>query len=716
MNDYNKGDMKVFYTGDYYFNPNGRATTFTGTTGDDKMWIAGEESTVYSSSGNDIVSLVGYSGSNVVYTGAGNDFVGTNYNNNYTIFGGKGNDTIRLRVSRTYAAGEDDDDLFVLLNGANSVTCDGGAGGDEFWFIESINNVSIKGGAGNDTYNFDPYYMFGPYHNDVVISDLSSGDVIRYFEDKSDGSGLSYYKDSSGDIVLRDDDNGVFTITLQGVTDISQVADVKYRSYYSTKTLGEIFKVTADPDPDPDPDPEPDPESDPDPDEPVYDDQLYFNDEETAVELLESYEEDSFDASDYEELKSIDGSAVTNDIEIYGNDLGNSIVGGNGNDTLYGSGGNDTLKGGNGKDVFVYSEGNDVITDYTAGKDTIKIESGSIKKAALSGSNVILTVDSGKITVKNAKSKKITIVDEDDNSFTTIISATASTSSSSKVTLSNTDDSIFTAESTTVTIDASKRSKAIKITGNSKANKIYGGKMKDTLYGGSGNDLIKGNAGADKLFGDAGNDTLYGGAAADTLSGGAGNDKLYGDAGNDSLAGGAGADTLSGGAGNDTLKGEAGKDVFLFDGQGKDVITDYTANQDKIVFTDEDVSIASIKGSDVIFILESGSSINVKKGKGKNITIVDTNGDEMTEKYTTTTYFNDEDDEDEDEDYDDDEMYYVERPWFAEDNNFAADDLSSLLDGTVKDISNVSQDNKSTALTTNLIQYVNDLTTMTKED
>lgn len=98
-----------------------------------------------------------------------------------------------------------------------------------------------------------------------------------------------------------------------------------------------------------------------------------------------------------------------------------------------------------------------------------------------------------------------------------------------------------------VEIDASKRTKAIKIFGTSMSNFISGGTKNDTLYGGDGNDKLYGNEGNDKLFGDAGNDTLYGGF------------------------------------GNDTLTGGDGADVFYYsNGDGKDVITDYQSGVDKI--------------------------------------------------------------------------------------------------------------------------------------
>ena len=61
------------------------------------------------------------------------------------------------------------------------------------------------------------------------------------------------------------------------------------------------------------------------------------------------------------------------------------------------------------------------------------------------------------------------------------------------------------------------------------------------------------------------------------------------DGGNDTLNGGAGNDILFGGAGNDTLTGGAGADQFVFlanSNSGKDVITDFEAGTDKVVFAD----------------------------------------------------------------------------------------------------------------------------------
>ncbi|MBO4780673.1 MAG: hypothetical protein J5497_08555, partial [Selenomonadaceae bacterium] len=141
----------------------------------------------------------------------------------------------------------------------------------------------------------------------------------------------------------------------------------------------------------------------------------------SGVTLLSSYSDKKFDVSTIEGGKNfvtINASAVTYGVEIIGNELANSIVGGKGNDTLEGDKGNDTLKGGNGADVFVYYDGfgNDVISDYAV-EDTIYIVSGKINNVKKSGKDVVLTVSgkkTGKITVKNSVTKGITYIDADD--------------------------------------------------------------------------------------------------------------------------------------------------------------------------------------------------------------------------------------------------------------------------------------------------------------
>ena len=359
------------------------------------------------------------------------------------------------------------------------------------------------------------------------------------------------------------------------------------------------------------------------------------------------------------------GLAATQGIEIIGNASGNSIKGGKGddiisgeagNDTIYGGSGNDiisggtgsnTLSGGEGNDIFVYTGGDDFITDYKAGEDRIKLVSAEIVSADVLGSNIVLTTSAGNITVKGAKNSQITVIDSADVETSQLYGRMNYSADKKMLSLT----SAFTGTldvsdylTTVKKIDAASTSKAIKIYGNSQANTIFGGKGADTIYGGTGKDSIFGNAGADKLFGEAGNDSLFGEA---------GNDKLFGEDGND---------TLSGGAGSDTLTGGAGKDVFVYgSGDGKDTITDYAENQDKLKITSGEISGYSFSGSSVVFTVGSGT-LTVQNGKGKKITITDAKNKTTTKVYSGA-------------------VSGRSALWFADDDNFTtnAPALDSIL-------------------------------------
>ncbi|HKK22332.1 MAG TPA: cadherin-like domain-containing protein, partial [Pseudohaliea sp.] len=111
------------------------------------------------------------------------------------------------------------------------------------------------------------------------------------------------------------------------------------------------------------------------------------------------------------------------------------------------------------------------------------------------------------------------------------------------------------------------------IAGTGLGDEITGGPDNDRLSGGNGDDIINGEAGIDRLAGGNGNDVL---------NGGENNDVLYGNNGNDQLVGGPGADLLDGGAGNDILTGNEGADLFIYDGRGDDVITDFMVGEDEL--------------------------------------------------------------------------------------------------------------------------------------
>ena len=279
-------------------------------------------------------------------------------------------------------------------------------------------------------------------------------------------------------------------------------------------------------------------------------------------------------------VQTIDASAKTAAINITGNAANNFISGGTkndvidggkGNDSISGGKGNDTLTGGIGNDIFIYSkgDGNDVITDYVAGEDKIKIVSGSVTGYSVKNSDAILKIGSGAITLKNAGSNAISVLDEDDNLIVYnngLIYNNSKISRADAVTITSDFDGEFGNYGASVeTIDASARTKAIEITGNTGANYILGGKAKDTIDGGKG------------------------------------------------------ADTIIGGKGNDLLTGGKGNDVFYFSGaDGNDTITDYSAGD--IISVEGSVTY-STKNSDAILKIGTGN-VTLQGAAETAITIV----------------------------------------------------------------------------------------------
>ena len=274
---------------------------------------------------------------------------------------------------------------------------------------------------------------------------------------------------------------------------------------------------------------------------------------------------------------TIDASSHTNAMEIYGNAKNNSILGTSGDDTIGGTTGNDTLTGGDGADIFLYSAGNDVITDYAEGVDTLKVTSGTITSVTASGSDIVMKIGSGSLKVNGGKSSAITIIDatnktkvfDDGLIYNGVLSDTnAVTITAAYINTLEAGDYV----STVATIDASGRSTAMNIFGNDNSNSIAG------------------------------------------------------TTGNDTLQGAAGDDTLLGGKGNDTLLGGSGRDVFVYaNGEGNDLIIDYTEGEDVISLVSASVSSYYLDGDNVALKIGSGT-LTVKDGADKNIRVLGATG------------------------------------------------------------------------------------------
>ncbi len=395
----------------------------------------------------------------------------------------------------------------VIVGGTGADTIGGGTGND-----------TLTGGKGNDVF----VYTAG---NDVITDYGTGNDTIKF-------SATATYSVSSSDVVFKVGSN---TLKVKGAKNTAvTVADSKnsLTTYQGGLIYNGASSVSA-----------------------------------TSLSVTSFYGNKLADSAYGSNVATITAASRTKALSITGNSQDNLIIGSTGNDTLGGGKGNDTLTGGNGKDVFIYTAGNDVITDFTAGQDTIKATVGAVANYSISGSDAIFQIGKiGSITVKNGKNSAVTLMDSGKKALTyqnSIIYNNATVAKSTAITvMSGAANTITTSDygSNVVSVDASGRTAGLKFTGNTKANKIIGG---------------------------------------------------------------SGADTLDGGKGNDTLTGGAGEDIFVYaTGEGNDVITDYTSGEDYIKISSGTVSTYTLKGSDLVLKVDSGS-IKVKNGKTAAVAVID---------------------------------------------------------------------------------------------
>ena len=253
-------------------------------------------------------------------------------------------------------------------------------------------------------------------------------------------------------------------------------------------------------------------------------------------------------------IENLGGSAFND--TLIGNDVGNWLSGGAGNDTMRGGAGNDTLEDDQGNNVFDGGDGNDFIYSSYGYQDVIEFRAGDDQDRVY----YIEATDEVRI-YGYTSAQSITQVGSD------VV-----------VVLSDTDQITFRSTNVT-TVQAT-----LNFMGPS------GTAGDDTLTGTSGPDTIHGLGGNDTITGDAGDDTLAGGAGADTLDGGDGNDVLFtaerspdyatpyypSAASPPLLDTGSEVDTVTGGTGNDVIfagygdnvDGGAGTDTLLVSFQG----------------------------------------------------------------------------------------------------------------------------------------------------
>lgn len=215
------------------------------------------------------------------------------------------------------------------------------------------------------------------------------------------------------------------------------------------------------------------------------------------------------------------------------------LIGGSGNDTLTGGSARDSLYGGSGNDVYVFNADSQFDLVYDSyGNDTVLIEAlpHNVTLSRLEGSlDLVVRLGESSLFIKNYFSP----TDEGRIEHIAFMDGTSWAPADVAMILANAPPPPPPA-------------------------------------GTAGDDILKGDANDNSLEGLGGNDILKGFDGDDILDGGEGNDVLEGGEGDDVLNAGAGNDVLQGGAGTDLLEGAEGDDTYIWSPEsGIDVVRDY---------------------------------------------------------------------------------------------------------------------------------------------
>lgn len=648
----------------------------SGTSNKDKLINYLDNITIDSGDGNDTiesygsyVSINGGTGNNsienkngdnvTINTNSGDNYILNSLGSNVEITAGDGNNYIFNDGYYEYKGKLLTAENVAIISGAgndsigsenmNHVTIDSGAGDDNIYYstylLDNVHDIIINAGDGNDTIGGSPYVSRG---ENITINAGKGDDYISVVNDKNV---LIQYKGGDGND----------TVYGLNADDTLQISGAKYTTIASGEDL--IFtvgsgKITV-----------------------VGGTNTTFNIDGTLDSGIDITPADTLpvgisvksgfltasskftgseiDTADYENVTKINAAALSQAVTIIGSDSVTSIkggknsdiiTGGNGKNTIFGGAGDDsiiggtdndilkgdagadtisggigknTLTGGKGNDIFVYGGGNDLIADYKPNEDKINFNVADIESSTVKGSDVILTTGEGTISIKGAKDKVVTFIDnsgEDteliffgDTYYVPLETGLTYDAKRTILTASNkfggNEIDLENYLSSVTKVNASALSKNLEITATDSVTSIKSGKGADTISSGNGKN------------------TIYGGADNDSILGGTNEDRLFGDAGND---------TLNGGTGNNTLTGGAGADVFIHE-DGNDFIADYKPGDDTIILTNGTVNNSSLKNSDIILYTDDGD-ITIKGGKGKKITVTDGAGNTTTQIYGLFNY------------------------------------------------------------------------------
>ncbi|RLV59498.1 hypothetical protein D5018_11975 [Parashewanella curva] len=341
------------------------ANKLVGTDGNDEIKGSSHSEIIKSKAGND-----------VVYTGSGNDVV----------YAGEGNDKIYSQGGSDVLYGEKGDDTLVGHYRSNNKLF-GGDGNDELKLsevnvISNTNSNIFEGGKGDDkitgSYSRDTYkYNLGDGNDVITDSGLKSKDKIVFGEGVTEEM-LSFTHDSDGHIIIKivdpknADNNGSIIIENAYINIAYHIESIEFSDGSSIDSSKLLVAAKT----------------------------IYGTNKNETIKGSEGDEIIKAKGGDdiintgkgnhtvyagvgNDIVNSLDGKDV-----IYGGKGDDTINSGRGNDTVYGGKGDDTINSGRGNDTIYGGDGNDTI-DVTFGDDIVYAGEGNDTVYASFGSNTI---------------------------------------------------------------------------------------------------------------------------------------------------------------------------------------------------------------------------------------------------------------------------------------------------------------------------------------
>jgi Ca2+-binding RTX toxin-like protein len=323
----------------------------------------------------------------------------------------------------------------------------------------------------------------------------------------------------------------------------------------------------------------------------------------------------SWTLNDGAEVETMSADPTAGNINLTGNEFGQSIYGNAGNNILTGMGGADYMVGGAGNDVYYVDPSDFIGEDVGGGDDTIVVATS-------------YTLREG-------------------NEIEALVALNQSSTSPVDFTGNEFGQSLYGSEGVNHLDGGAGNDFLVGLGGN---DFLIGGLGNDNMQGGTGNDIYYVDSAGDQIFENAleGDDlavcfasfALGAGQSVETLSAisGTGAINLTGNALAQSLYGNDGANVLTGGGGADYLAGGAGNDMFVLSAGSVVTIADYAALE--VVDISQILSVAN--GTDVVTggyvrVTAGGQlQIDVNGGGDNYVTLANVSGSSpVTIRYTS---------------------------------------------------------------------------------